>query len=267
MGFREEPVAPPQPSRPVLRPADNDIAVNRAFSAYISAVLPRLMLGRFPFSLPHSLRDRVHLPVLLPDRQSGCRELCACCRCGCSIFLWGSLPRSVSETGVKGLPACHTHYAYTKERPLRGSRMAPPTQAAAPPKGSISVGWLWVSFLNNSSHFSVCLLRYINFHSAGIDSRIHPAYPACLPFQEFLLHRTRLSIRLMGFFCRWLLWLPDIRYMPPAGSHPQILMPSMVVLSESSMAAVVRPIGINHLDFRKCKDLSAHNSGNTSGKP
>ena len=26
--------------------------------------------------------------------------------------------------------------------------MQPPMQVAAPPKGSISVGWLWVSFLN-----------------------------------------------------------------------------------------------------------------------
>ena len=30
--------------------------------------------------------------------------------------------------------------------------MAPPKQVAAPPKGSISVGWLWVSFLNWISH-------------------------------------------------------------------------------------------------------------------
>ena len=29
--------------------------------------------------------------------------------------------------------------------------MAPPTQVAAPPKGSISVGWLWVSFLKRKS--------------------------------------------------------------------------------------------------------------------
>ncbi len=29
--------------------------------------------------------------------------------------------------------------------------MHPPMQVAAPPKGSISVGWLWVSFLNMSS--------------------------------------------------------------------------------------------------------------------
>ena len=33
--------------------------------------------------------------------------------------------------------------------------MAPPRQVAAPPKGSISVGWLWVSFLNCTSHSSV----------------------------------------------------------------------------------------------------------------
>ena len=33
--------------------------------------------------------------------------------------------------------------------------MAPPKQVEAPPKGSISVGWLWVSFLNIRSHFSV----------------------------------------------------------------------------------------------------------------
>ena len=29
--------------------------------------------------------------------------------------------------------------------------MQPPMQVAAPPKGSISVGWLWVSFLNSNS--------------------------------------------------------------------------------------------------------------------
>ncbi len=32
--------------------------------------------------------------------------------------------------------------------------MAPPRQVAAPPKGSTSVGWLWVSFLNMSSQGS-----------------------------------------------------------------------------------------------------------------
>ena len=32
--------------------------------------------------------------------------------------------------------------------------MQPPRQVAAPPNGSISVGWLWVSFLNITSHSS-----------------------------------------------------------------------------------------------------------------
>ena len=32
--------------------------------------------------------------------------------------------------------------------------MAPPMQVAAPPKGSISVGWLWVSFLKSRSQGS-----------------------------------------------------------------------------------------------------------------
>ena len=32
--------------------------------------------------------------------------------------------------------------------------MAPPMQVAAPPKGSISVGWLWVSFLKRKSQSS-----------------------------------------------------------------------------------------------------------------
>ena len=32
--------------------------------------------------------------------------------------------------------------------------MQPPMQVAAPPNGSISVGWLWVSFLNRNSQSS-----------------------------------------------------------------------------------------------------------------
>ena len=44
---------------------------------------------------------------------------------------------------------------YTQARPLNGSRIQPPKHVAAPPNGSISVGWLWVSFLNNNNHSSV----------------------------------------------------------------------------------------------------------------
>ncbi len=34
--------------------------------------------------------------------------------------------------------------------------MAPPTQVAAPPNGSISVGWLCVSFLNRNNQSCCC---------------------------------------------------------------------------------------------------------------
>jgi hypothetical protein len=37
--------------------------------------------------------------------------------------------------------------------------MAPPMQVAAPPKGSISVGWLWVSFLKSSSQSCAAVHR------------------------------------------------------------------------------------------------------------
>ena len=45
--------------------------------------------------------------------------------------------------------ACSTYVL-----PERGSRIAPPRQVAAPPNGSISVGWLCVSFLNMTVYFS-----------------------------------------------------------------------------------------------------------------
>ena len=41
----------------------------------------------------------------------------------------------------------HAHGLVDVATPDSGSRMAPPRQVAAPPKGSISVGWLCVSFL------------------------------------------------------------------------------------------------------------------------
>ena len=69
-----------------------------------------------------------------------------------AIFRWGSLPSRVWSTGVRGSPQPVRRMAWwTYTRPDRGSRMQPPMQVAAPPKGSISVGWLWVSFLNMSS--------------------------------------------------------------------------------------------------------------------
>ena len=46
-------------------------------------------------------------------------------------------------------------YTSPSPRDQRGSRIAPPRHVAAPPKGSISVGWLCVSFLKFTSHSSV----------------------------------------------------------------------------------------------------------------
>ncbi len=66
----------------------------------------------------------------------------------------GSLPGSVGVPGSRrGSAAPDTRIAwYTSARPESGSRIAPPRQVAAPPYGSISVGWLCVSFLNSTSH-------------------------------------------------------------------------------------------------------------------
>ena len=69
------------------------------------------------------------------------------------MTLCGSLPGRVSANGVRGSAAPVTRIAWkTYERPESGSRIQPPRQVAAPPNGSISVGWLWVSFLNMRSH-------------------------------------------------------------------------------------------------------------------
>ena len=55
----------------------------------------------------------------------------------------------VSSTDVLGSPHPVTLIAwYTYTLPDSGSRIAPPKHVAAPPNGSISVGWLCVSFLN-----------------------------------------------------------------------------------------------------------------------
>ena len=70
-------------------------------------------------------------------------------------FFCGSFPFNVSFTDTVGSAAPVTRIAwYTYVRPDSGSRMAPPRQVAAPPNGSISVGWLCVSFLKFTSHSS-----------------------------------------------------------------------------------------------------------------
>ena len=80
--------------------------------------------------------------------------------------------------------------------------MAPPMQVAAPPKGSISVGWLWVSFLNMNSQgsFTPSTSTSILMEQAlisSLSSRLgrQPAFFSALP------PMVATSMRLMGF-CR-----------------------------------------------------------------
>ena len=48
--------------------------------------------------------------------------------------------------------------------------MQPPMQVAAPPNGSISVGWLWVSFLNRNSQSSLLAVHVnLDLDGAGVD--------------------------------------------------------------------------------------------------
>ncbi|MBQ1944567.1 MAG: phosphoribosylformylglycinamidine synthase, partial [Ruminococcus sp.] len=55
-----------------------------------------------------------------------------------------------------------------------GSRIAPPMQVAAPPNGSISVGWLWVSFLKRRSHGSVLPSTSTSIFTVQVDGKPEP---------------------------------------------------------------------------------------------
>ena len=78
--------------------------------------------------------------------------------------------------------------------------MAPPMQVAAPPKGSISVGWLCVSFLNKSSQGSCFpLLSTLIFTlQAFISSDSSKPFRTPL-FLRYLPPMVPISIRQMGF--------------------------------------------------------------------
>ncbi len=78
--------------------------------------------------------------------------------------------------------------------------MAPPRQVAAPPKGSISVGWLWVSFLKNTSHSSVSLRPSYSISTGttteqaliSSDTSMSSSFPS---FLSFLIAIKARSIR------------------------------------------------------------------------
>ena len=80
--------------------------------------------------------------------------------------------------------------------------MAPPRQVAAPPKGSISVGWLWVSFLNitsqSSSLPSILALTLMLQALISSDSSRSSALPCFLryfaPMQAISMRHRFLSL-------------------------------------------------------------------------
>ena len=66
--------------------------------------------------------------------------------------------------------------------------MAPPMQVAAPPNGSISVGWLCVSFLNRYSPVSYThLFRGTDTSITGWRENFNMCYTAPVPAQELSL--------------------------------------------------------------------------------
>ena len=77
--------------------------------------------------------------------------------------------------------------------------MHPPMQVAAPPKGSISVGWLWVSFLNIRS-------QSCSFPSTWAGTRMEQALISSLSsssgswpcFLRYLAPMVAMSMRVWG---------------------------------------------------------------------
>ena len=113
------------------------------------------------------------------------------------IFFCISLPARVSSREVLGSADPVTLMAwYTYDLPDNGSLMAPPRQVAAPPNGSISVGWLCVSFLNirRYSSFLPSTSTSIFIEQAFISSL--SSRSASLPsFFSFFMATVAISIR------------------------------------------------------------------------
>ena len=77
--------------------------------------------------------------------------------------------------------------------------MAPPIQVAAPPKGSISVGWLWVSFLKSSSQGSETPSTVTSiFTVQALISSLSSSFWSLPAFLRALAAMVPRSIRQMG---------------------------------------------------------------------
>ena len=77
--------------------------------------------------------------------------------------------------------------------------MHPPMQVAAPPKGSISVGWLWVSFLNISSQScSVSSIRAGTWMEQALISSLASSSGSLPRRLRAFAPRVAMSIRVSG---------------------------------------------------------------------
>ena len=85
--------------------------------------------------------------------------------------------------------------------------MAPPMQVAAPPKGSISVGWLWVSFLKRKSQSSsVPLTSTLTFTVQALISSDSSRFLRTPLALRYLAPMVPMSIRQTGLLSRPSSW-------------------------------------------------------------
>ena len=128
--------------------------------------------------------------------------------------------------------------------------MAPPMQVAAPPKGSISVGWLWVSFLNRNSQSCIFAVHVaLDLHGAGVDlfgfiqilqdalglqifgtdgGKVHQAQGLFLPMQGSAQAQVAVECLLNQI-------VADLHVLQDG--------------AEGGVTAVVAPVGVDHLDL------------------
>ena len=113
--------------------------------------------------------------------------------------------------------------------------MAPPMQVAAPPNGSISVGWLWVSFLKRKSQSwsspSTSTLTLTVQALISSDSSRSVSWPVCL---SHLAPMVPMSMRQTGLASRPSSWRTS-RYLSKAA----LTVASSICTFSSSVPKVV----------------------------
>ena len=128
--------------------------------------------------------------------------------------------------------------------------MQPPMQVAAPPNGSISVGWLCVSFLNRNSQSSSSPLTSTFTLTVQALISSDSSRPVRMPF--FLSHFAPIvpiSIRHTGLGVAAEL-VTHLQIAFESGLDRGVVDVDLVQFgAERGVAAVVGPVGIDHLDL------------------